>query len=283
MAEQFYKLAVLGDPIRHSLSPMIHNHWLRSCNLSGDYQPIQTPATDLIHTLQQLEKTGFTGCNLTLPLKEILFEKNTHLPAHTISEEATATGAINTVFFHRTEWHLHNTDVAGLAFALSRLGCNDLHGRRVLIIGAGGAARSAARLAARQHARLTIVNRTPTRAKKLAEELAPEAKIEAFPITPSLLDLHDIILQTTSAWVGGTGYRLPDSVDLSGKVALDLMYAPDSTPFVHWATRQGAQAGDGLTMLVAQAAESFALWTGQRPDINKTLTWLEPKLALREE
>jgi len=278
MSDHPCRLAVLGDPIRHSLSPLIHNRWLAEAGIHGGYFPIHTPLARLENTVQQLQDCGFTGCNLTLPLKEHLPAQAGRLPIASQSPEVVRTGAANTVVLAHDGWHLHNTDLAGLAFALADLGWVPAPGQRVLVLGAGGAARAAVILCSEQGAEITVMNRTPERANQLAKSTKVSIHCAGLTLTRDLPHF-DAILQTTSAWIDGGGLPLPGDLDLSGTVVLDMMYEFGGTPFSRWANERGAIASDGLAMLVAQAAESFHCWTDQRPDIRRTLAWLKQRSA----
>lgn len=264
--EQVFALAVLGKPIHHSLSPRLHNQWLQQAGLAGGYVSLEVTPDNLTDVLTKLSSLGFNGCNLTLPLKETVLACG--LQIYTRGSEVEQCQAANTVSFRPQGLALHNTDIDGLAFALARLGLGNLRNRKALLIGAGGASRAFCALAADHDMDLLIANRTESKARTLATQFGHNWQVCTIEdaLKGDALSHADLIIQATSAWTTGDAISLPE-VSLTGKTVLDLGYGKGGTVFSHWARSMGANADDGLAMLVGQAAKSFAIWTGVEPDV----------------
>ena len=258
------RLAVFGHPVAHSLSPRIHAAFGRQSGHAVDYRAIDAAPEVFTATLQDFAAEGGTGANVTLPLKEAAFAL-----ADTCSERARRAGAVNTLIRQGGAWHGDNTDGAGLVRDLTERQGLDLRGRRTLLIGAGGAARGVApALLDAGVDGLTVVNRTSARTDALADALGDPARVH-----PRYLEQlgemgeFDLIVNATSAGRAGTVPDLPRALVGMRTVAVDLSYGEAAVPFLAWARAHGARhTVDGLGMLVEQAAESFALWYGERPE-----------------
>ena len=256
--------AVFGHPVAHSLSPRIHAAFGKQAGIDIDYVAIDAQAGDFAAALAAFAARGGAGANVTLPLKEAAFA----LCADT-SERARRAGAVNTLVRNGDDWHGDNTDGAGLVRDLTDRQGLDLRGRRTLLIGAGGAARGVApALLDAGVDGLTIVNRTASRTDALADALGDPARVH--PRYLEQLDEmgeFDLIVNATSAGRAGTVPDLPRALVGMRTVAVDLSYGEAAVPFLAWARAHGARhTVDGLGMLVEQAAESFALWYGERPE-----------------
>ncbi len=255
------RYAVFGSPIAHSQSPRIHAAFAKQCGIAMDYVAIEAGPADFA---AKLAASGVHGANITLPLKEDAFAL-----CRETSERARRAGAVNTLICQGDHWRGDNTDGSGLVRDLTERHGLDLRERRVLLLGAGGAARGVAPglLDAGVHA-LFVANRTAARAEALVDALGEPARVHA----RSLEDLDrlgefDLLINATSATRGGALPPLPMALAGLRSAAVDLSYREAAVPFLAWARAAGcSHAVDGLGMLVEQAAESFLLWHGVRPE-----------------
>ncbi|CTQ32781.1 shikimate dehydrogenase [Jannaschia rubra] len=259
---------VIGDPIAHSRSPLLHGHWLRRHGIDGHYIPLHVRASDLGGTLALLPRLGFRGVNVTLPHKEAVFAL-----ADEATDRARAVGAANTLTFRDGRIHADNTDGAGFIANL-RQGAPDWAGDRpALVLGAGGAARGVvAALLDEGVPTVTLANRTAARAEALAGQFDDRVRtIDWNDTGPALAD-HALLVNTTS--LGMTG-QPPLDVDLSAlpgdAVVTDIVYTPLSTPLLTAAQARGNPTVDGLGMLLHQAAPGFAAWFGVTPQVDDDL------------
>lgn len=255
------RYAVIGQPVAHSQSPAIHAAFAQASGQDLRYEAIEVAPAALAETLARLHAEGYRGLNVTLPHK-------TEVAAlcATISERAQLAGAVNTLVRTDEGWHGDNTDGEGFVRDLARLGYA-AKGRRVLLLGAGGAVRGIlAPLLAEQPALLVVSNRNPWKPEALAEQFKALGTVT--PRTHLALkgDQYDLIVNATSAGHGGRMPRLPAGLVADGAACYDLSYGAAHAPFRAWAESQGAtRIADGLGMLVEQAAAAFALWRGVRP------------------
>jgi shikimate dehydrogenase len=250
--------AVVGDPVAHSLSPLIHNGWIGSAALNANYTRVhlqsQTAAADLRAMVRD-----YAGLNITLPHKIAALEAGANS-----SPEARIVGAANTLVREGEAWVAHNTDVAGFEAAMRAAAGDELRNLRVLLIGAGGAARAAVVSLNRSQVKLTIANRSPIKAAALANELAPHAATAGLADIERLSAEADIIVNSAS--LGHAGASLPPLAPGRGRPFLDLSYGKAAAPALQAAEASGWVPHDGLVMLVAQAAAAFNLWFGIWPD-----------------
>lgn len=259
------RYAVFGHPVAHSLSPAIHAAFSRQLGIAMDYRAIDAEPEAFAATLARFAADGGRGANVTLPHKEAAFAL-----CSSRSARALRAGAVNTLLFAEDGgWHGDNTDGIGLVRDLTERYRLDLRGRRVLMLGAGGAARGVApALLDAGIAQMVVVNRSPQRAEALADALGEPGRVTTRH-WESLAELGEfgLIVNATSAARGhGAGFSLPMALAGARTAAVDLNYGEAAIPFLAWARAAGCrQALDGLGMLVEQAAESFALWHGRRP------------------
>lgn len=252
-------LGVVGDPIAHSLSPYIHNQWLREAGIDAVYAALEVKAGELADALISLRAHGAIGLNVTLPHKEEALRL-----ARSASDTARRLGAANTLIPSKDGgWHADNTDAPGFALTLE-YGDIDVKERDVYLLGAGGSARAVADTLVQKGARLTICNRTVDRADALALALAPSARI--LSLDEGLLRLHSaaMVVNTLSLGLQGGRLNLPES---SGGIFYDISYGKGAAAALSEARAKGWRALDGLGMLVAQAALSFEKWFGVMPDL----------------
>lgn len=265
------RYCVFGNPIGHSKSPLIHAAFARQTAQDIRYEAILAPQDDFAGALQAFIQAGGCGANVTVPFKEEAFRLSTRRTAR-----AELAGAVNTLTFKDGEIAGDNTDGAGLTRDLTiNLGCS-LKNQRILLLGAGGAARGAiAPLLDAQPATLTLANRTPPKACALAEHFSTHGSITASSYAGLSGQSFDVIINATSASLDGELPPLPAGVFAASSLAYDMMYGKGDTPFMAYAREQGAaRVADGLGMLVEQAAEAFFLWRGIRPDSAPVMAFL---------
>jgi len=257
--------AVFGHPVSHSLSPRIHAAFGKQTGIALDYTAIDAAPADFMQALEAFAAAGGKGANVTLPLKQAAFAL-----CGVTSERARRAGAVNTLIRNDGHWHGDNTDGTGLVRDLTeRLGL-DLRGRRALLLGAGGSARGVApALLDAGISELIIANRTSERADALADALGePERAHSRY--WDDLVNEGDfgLIVNATSASRGNMQeFTLPFALSTPRTLAVDLNYGEAAIPFLAWARTAGCRdVVDGLGMLVEQAAASFELWHGVRPE-----------------
>lgn len=255
-------LGVIGDPIAHSLSPLIHNGWLRDLGFDATYEAMHVPQGAFSSALKTLEKRDCLGVNVTLPHKAAAL-----LAARQASETARRIAAANTLtYLGDGSWRADNTDVPGFIEALGRLNAARDH---ALILGAGGSARAIVHALSEHGISLSIINRTLSKAETLAADLgAEDTQTGAIDQYKEYIDSATIVVNTTSMGHGGHILDLPDG---DGRTFFDISYGKISAPQLSHAQARGWQTKDGLTMLVAQAAFSFKIWFGEMPDIESGL------------
>lgn len=267
------RYAVFGSPIAHSLSPFIHAAFARQTGIALEYVAIEAGHGDFA---EKLAASGLDGANVTLPLKEDAFAL-----CRSTSARAQRAGAVNTLLREGDGWRGDNTDGLGLVRDLTERHGLDLRDRRVLLLGAGGAARGVAPalLDAGIHS-LYIANRTAERADALADALGDPARVHPRG-WDALSDLgeFDLLVNATAATRTGALPVLPMALAAPRSVAVDLNYGASAVAFLAWARAAGcAQALDGLGMLVEQAAESFSLWHGVRPETDAVYAALRARV-----
>ncbi|MEQ9505577.1 MAG: shikimate dehydrogenase [Hyphomonas sp.] len=252
-------LGVIGDPVSQSLSPYIHNHWLRQNQIDAVYAAMEVKAGELAASLESLLSHDAIGLNVTLPHKEDALRL-----VGKASDTARRLGAANTLIRDPDGmWTAENTDAPGFALTLE-YGEIAVEGREVFLLGAGGSARAVADVLTRRGARLTLCNRTIARAEALALDLAPSARILSLEDGLSQLSRAQVVINTLSLGHSGGRLSLPES---SGGIFYDISYGKGAASSLADAKRQGWRTLDGLGMLVAQAALSFEHWFGILPDL----------------
>jgi shikimate dehydrogenase len=259
--------AVFGQPIHHSLSPLIQKAFGKQMGIDLDYVAIEAAPADFAAAVAAFAAAGGTGANVTLPHKEAAYA----LCAE-VSEYAFHAGAVNTLIRHNDGWLGDNTDGAGLIRDLTERQRLDLRGRRCLLIGAGGAARGVApALLEAGVAELMIVNRSPERADRLADILGePERVMTRYWEDMGNQGTFELVINATSAGRLGDTLDLPFSLLTARALAVDLSYGEVAISFLAWARAGGCEHPvDGLGMLVEQAAESFLRWHGKRPQTDE--------------
>lgn len=266
------RYAVIGNPVAHSRSPDIHAAFARQTGQDMSYGRILAPADGFAAAVDAFRAEGGRGLNVTIPFKLEAFAYST---ART--PRAEAAGAANTLRFEARGGVVgDNTDGAGLVRDLQHnLGVH-LDGARVLVAGAGGATQGVVLpLLGAGVRKLVIANRTVARAADLAARFAAQGPVLASGYVDLAGWRFDVIVNATAASIAGEALPLPGSLCAPGAVAYDMMYGKGETPFLAWARAQGAATvSDGLGMLVEQAAESFFVWRGVRPETAPVLAAL---------
>jgi shikimate dehydrogenase len=260
--------AVVGHPVAHSKSPVIHRCFARQTAQYLDYIRIDIPTGDFAERLRDFHRRGGRGVNITLPYKLEAYEF-----ADRVTERARSAGAVNTLAWQADGSVLgDNTDGAGLVADLEKNLGVTVAGQRILLLGAGGAARGAlGPLLERAPSALVIANRTTEKAVELAERFRTAGAVAASAFE-DLGGLFDVIINATSASLAGEVPPVPPTVIGTDTVCYDMMYQKGRTTFLEWAAGCGAGLlADGAGMMVEQAAESFQLWRGVRPDTGPAL------------
>lgn len=267
--------AVIGNPIHHSKSPLIHSEFAKQTQQDIDYIAKEIPLEGLQDGLKQLALDGFKGINVTVPFKEQVWQA-----IEDKSPQATLAGAVNTVTF-RQDGSLYgdNTDGLGLCRDLTDNHHVDLTDSRILLLGAGGAARGVIQpLLAHKPNQLVIANRTISKATHLADLFAHLGATQGCGFD-GLIGQFDIIINATAASLQGEVPPLPNNILAEKGVCYDMMYSDTDTAFIAWAKQHhAAKAIDGLGMLVEQAAEAFYLWRDVRPDAQAVIQQFRPTI-----
>jgi shikimate dehydrogenase len=254
------RYAVIGQPVAHSKSPWIHAQFARATGQDIDYQRIEAPLGGFVRAADEFRAAGGKGLNVTLPFKEDAYQYCAQLSAR-----ARDARAVNTIRFG-AETFGDNTDGVGLVRDLVSLGA-ELRGSRVLLMGAGGAARGVVgALVEAGVAGLTIANRTESKARAVATRFRGVSAGGYESLRPEF----DFVINATSAGLAGETPGVPPDVLARAKLAYDMVYGRE-TPFLAAARAAGVRISDGLGMLVEQAAESFFVWRGVRPETRSVL------------
>ena len=273
------RYAVLGHPVAHSRSPFIHALFARQTGQAVDYGRVLCPLDGFAAAVHAFAAQGGRGCNVTVPFK---FEAAA-LAAHG-TERARLAGAANVLRLDAAGWWADNTDGIGLVRDVEQGAGVALAGRRVLLVGAGGAGAGVlGPLLAAAPARVVVANRTLAKAQALVARHAAFARDHGVVLAASGLEApgtaFDVVLNASASSLQGAGSPVAAAVLQPGALALDLMYGAAAAPFLAWAAAAGAQPRDGLGMLVEQAAEAFLFWRGVRPQTAPVLAALRAELA----
>lgn len=268
------RYVVLGNPVGHSRSPLIHAEFAHQCGQAIDYRTLEAPLDGLASTWQAFVEAGGKGANVTVPFKGDAFAL-----CDTLSERARRAEAVNTLIVG-TDGRLYGdtTDGVGLSRDLSfhRVSLID---KRVLVLGAGGAVQGVIEgLLEAGPDELLIANRTARKAEAVAARFQDLGAVRGGGLG-EIEGPFDLVINGTSASLGGELPPLPDALFNEGAWAYDMMYGVEPTVFLTWAGARGAHLLDGLGMLVEQAAESFFMWRGVRPDTGPVREALRRSLA----
>lgn len=261
------RYAVVGNPIAHSKSPLIHTEFAKQTHQNISYERVLAPLDGFEATIRDLMQQGFKGVNVTVPFK---FEAYALCDYHT--EQAKLAGAVNTIKFTEHGLWGNNTDGDGLIADITHNLNTLIKGKRVLLLGAGGAAEGVFQpLLVQKPAKLVVANRTLDKAENMVSKSLGKA-IQGVACTYDDLknQQFDIVINATSAGLSNMALPVPSSVFAKNCLAYDMMYGRE-TPFMQQARASGAQVADGLGMLVEQAAEAFNYWRGVRPETKSVM------------
>ena len=257
--------AVIGNPIHHSLSPQIHAAFAKENGLDIDYESVLSPLDQFKNTMHQLIQQKFTGANVTLP-----FKKEAYQLATTHSGHARIAEAVNTLEFKEDEIIGHNTDGIGLVRDLEQNLDTHLKNKKILLIGAGGAAEGVIySMLEKKPSELTLTNRTIEKSNVIQNKMDVHAKsfnvnLNVTEITKCPHQYFDVIINATSASLINAELHMDPKVFHEGCLAYDMMYGKE-TSYIREAISQGSKTSDGLGMLVEQAAEAFFIWHHIQP------------------
>lgn len=263
--------AVIGNPIHHSLSPQIHAAFAKENGLDIYYEAVLSPVDQFKNTMHQLIQQKFTGANVTLP-----FKKEAYQLATTHSSHARIAAAVNTFEFKEDEIIGHNTDGIGLVRDLEQNLVTHLKNKKILLIGAGGAAEGVIySMLEKKPSELTLTNRTIEKSNVIQNKMDVHAK--SFDVNLNVIDIakcphqyFDVIINATSASLINAELHMDPKVFHEGCLAYDMMYGKE-TSFIREAKSQGSKISDGLGMLVEQAAEAFIIWHHIKPQTKSVI------------
>lgn len=263
------RACVMGHPVAHSRSPMLHGYWLKTLGLEGAYEFADVAPADFAAFFRNLERNGFVGGNITKPHKEDAFRL-----VDRRERAADMIGAVNTVWYEHGALVGGNTDWLGIVLSLDAIHPGwDAAGGRAVVLGAGGAARAAAYGFLERNFSVAIVNRTVARAETLVREFgardsSDRLSAHGFDAVPQLLPDADVLINTSS--LGMTGYP-PLAIDMTplkkSAIVYDVNYVPLESDLLKVAKRGGHRVVDGLSMLLYQAVPGFERWFGVRPTV----------------
>ncbi len=263
------RYGLFGHPVKHSWSPFIHGLFAKQTDQDIEYRLYDVAPEQFKQKLNQFFEYGGLGLNITVPHKTVAYEI-----AEDLSARARSAGSVNTISVSE-DGHLRgdNTDGTGLARDLSNNLNLDLSGKRILVLGAGGAVRGVIDpLLDFEPGILTIANRTPERAQELVERSGRDEGIEARSFDDLDGRIFDLIINATSASLHGHMPDVPATIITRDTLCYDMSYSRQATPFTDWAQLNGAASVvKGWGMLAEQAAESFFIWRGIRPDIQQVM------------
>lgn len=262
------KAFVVGHPIAHSRSPLIHGYWLDQHRIAGSYERIDVGPGELESFVRSLPESGYLGGNVTIPHKEEACRLVDRL-----DEAAQAIGAINTLWLEDGAICGGNTDAAGFGADLDARAPEWRSARTALVLGAGGAARAILHaLGAAGTPDIRLVNRTVARAEELADRFGPGIRAHGWQDANNLAATRELVINTTSVGLNGQGEMPLDISRLpANATVVDIVYTPLQTPLLAAAAARGLKTVDGLGMLLHQAVPGFERWFGVRPRVDGTL------------
>ena len=270
------RYAVMGNPISHSKSPLIHTEFAKQTNQALTYTAELVDIGQLPQAVAKFQKNNGKGLNITVPFKQDAFALATEL-----SDRAERAGAVNTLMLYgENNYFGDNTDGTGLVRDLSQNHDIHLNAKNIVLLGAGGAVRGVLEPILQQMpSRLVIANRTVEKAVELARDFSDLGNIAGSGFDDLAGEQFDLIINGTSASLAGDLPPLPDNLLAPNAVVYDMMYGSQATVFMQWGQQQGAtKCIDGLGMLVEQAAESFFIWRKIRPDTRPVIELIRKKM-----
>jgi shikimate dehydrogenase len=268
MSVMIPRACVMGSPVAHSRSPLLHGYWLKNLGISGSYEREEVSEIEFPAFLRGLRQHGYVGGNVTVPHKEAAFREVDRLDS-----AAQAIGAVNTVWFEGEELNGSNTDVHGfIAHLDGSIPRWNESVRRAVVVGAGGAARAIAHGLLGRGVGVALANRTLARAEELAAHYGPPTSAHTFAELPELFPGADLLVNATS--LGMTG-KPPLTFDIAtlkaDAIVYDVVYVPLETTLLAAAKANGHRVVDGLGMLLHQAVPAFARWFGATPTVTPEL------------
>jgi shikimate dehydrogenase len=258
------RACVMGHPVAHSRSPMLHGYWLRTLGLEGSYEFADTPPETFEDFFRNLKRNGFVGGNITKPHKEAAFRLvDRREPA------ADKIGAVNTVWYEGDTLVGGNTDWLGIVLSLDTIHPGwDTSPGKVVVLGAGGSARASVYGFLARGFTVAIANRTLARAQQLATEFGPRASAHEYAALPKLLADADVLINNTSLGMTGNPPHFVDVKMLNpSAIVYDVVYVPLETDLLKRAKAAGHRVVDGLSMLLYQAVPGFTHWFGVAPKV----------------
>ena len=263
------RACVIGWPIAHSRSPIIHGYWLKLHKIEGSYERVPVPPEQLQSFLVNLQSNGFVGCNVTIPHKETALDIIQNL-----DDSVRAIGALNTVYVRDTQTYATSTD--GEGFLLNLLAHHPQFSpanKAVVILGAGGSAKAIVeRLLRAGVASITIINRTRSRAQELKDVFGEKLHVLPIDELPEVLKSCDLLINTTSQGLNGQDNVVIDLTSMpKHSVVADIVYVPLKTALITSAEVLGLKTVPGLGMLLHQAVRGFELWFGVKPVVTPEL------------
>ena len=272
---------IVGWPVEHSRSPLIHNYWLKHYGIAGEYRREAVPPEEFAGFVRQLAARGYVGANVTVPHKEAA------LTLSRPDDRARAIGAANTLWLQDGDLHSTNTDVEGFLDNLDACAPQwDKNLNKAVVLGGGGAARAVVYgLLLRGIARVVVLNRSESRAEALRQRFGAAVQAARWDERDALLAEAGLVVNATTLGMQG---QPPLAIDVgrlpATALVADLVYVPLSTPLLRAAQARGLRAADGLGMLLHQAVRGFALWFGKKPEVTAALRKLiEADLAGQAE
>jgi shikimate dehydrogenase len=259
---------IIGWPVEHSRSPLVHNYWLKTYGIAGEYRREAVPPNEFEAFVQSLAARDYVGANVTVPHKEAVLAYS--LP----DERARAVGAANTLWIAGGFLHATNTDVEGFLDNLDSCAPQWDHGPgNAVVVGAGGAAHAVVyALLTRRIERITVVNRTPHRAEGLRQRFLERLQVAPWEQLNDLLGDATLFVNATTLGMAGQPELGADVGRLpSHAIVADLVYVPLVTPLIETAKARGLRTADGLGMLLHQAVRGFELWFGKKPEVTAEL------------
>ncbi len=278
--EKIARYAVMGNPINHSKSPQIHTQFAKQTKQKLSYEAIHVDLGGFTQAVRNFQANGGKGLNITVP-----FKREAYKLADNLSERAKRAGAVNTLILEENgKVKGDNTDGYGLIADLIKNLAWEVSGKKILILGAGGASRGIIEpIIEQQPASIFIANRTPSKAKDLADDFSSllngsELKIKGGSYA-DIQHSYDLIINATSASLHGEIPPINEQVLTEKTCCYDMMYANKPTTFMQWAQSFGViHSADGLGMLVGQAAESFYVWRGVKPEVNPVIQLIREQM-----
>ena len=253
------RYSVIGNPIDHSLSPKLHNYWLKENNIDANYIKIKLEESEIKNFIQEIKKQKIIGCNVTVPFKKIVIPYLDKL-----SPESKETQSVNTIIFHNNLLVGHNTDIFGFQKAIQNTNYN-FENKKILILGAGGVVPSIIFALNKMNvSKIIISNRTKEKAVNLKNQFSNIDILEWGMATS-----YDVIINATSLGLKNESINLDYLNTSKNKLFYDVIYNPTETNFLKEGKKSGNQIENGKLMFIYQAFEAFKLWHGIEPIINK--------------